>query len=101
MDSFHRGRMPALKEQLMDRTGSITAWVREVERGDEEAARRLWEVFFPRVIGVVRRHLDRATAGMEEDVALDALFSFFRGAQDRRFPGLRRDDLWALLVVIA
>src|SRR5262249_36398416 len=41
-------------------------------------------------------------AADEEDVALSALASFCRGAEQGRFPRLEdRDDLWALLVVIA
>ena len=37
----------------------------------------------------------------EEDVALSALDSFFRGISDRRFPELKdRDNLWSLLATM-
>ena len=82
---------------------SITRLVRELQGGDDAAARRLWEAYFPRLVALARGRLrgtPRAAAD-EEDVALSAFDSFCRGAAQDRFPQLHdRLDLWQLLVVL-
>jgi DNA-directed RNA polymerase specialized sigma24 family protein len=81
----------------------VTQWLRGLQRGDPEAAQKLWTRYFEQLVrlagsklpGHVRRAFD------EEDVALSALRSFLSGATQQRFPRLEdRGDLWALLVVI-
>jgi RNA polymerase sigma factor (sigma-70 family) len=87
----------------MPSAGSVTTWVEQLRAGDRVAAQRLWERYFPRLVGLARRKLRGLPrrAADEEDVALSALASFCRGAERGRFPRLEgRDDLWALLVVI-
>ena len=82
---------------------SITAWIAQLQQGDEEAARRLWDHFFHRLLEVANRRLKhaRATDYDEEDIALSALKSFCLGVRQGRFPHLHdRDDLWRLLFVI-
>ena len=83
--------------------GSVTRWIAGVRGGDPAAVERLWERFFPRLVGLARARL-RGTARLaadEEDVALSALDSFCRRAGEGRYPHLAdRDDLWRLLVVI-
>lgn len=82
---------------------SITAWVNQLRGGDEEAARRLWEAYFGRLVGMARQRLAqrRFLVGDEEDVALSAFTSFCRGLRGGEFAGLAdRDDLWKLLVTI-
>jgi RNA polymerase sigma factor (sigma-70 family) len=87
----------------MSSLGSVTTWVEQLRAGDRAAAQRLWERYFPRLVGLARqklRGLPRRAAD-EEDVALSAFDSFCRGAERGRFPRLEGgDDLWALLVVI-
>jgi DNA-directed RNA polymerase specialized sigma24 family protein len=83
--------------------GSVTRWLAQLRAGDQEAARPLWERYFQRLVGLARVKLRGAPrrAADEEDVALSALDSFFRGAEHGRFPRLDdRDDLWRLLMVI-
>jgi DNA-directed RNA polymerase specialized sigma24 family protein len=84
--------------------GSVTFWIHRLKAGDRAAVQRLWEGYFHRLVGQVRKRL-RATprgAADEEDVALSAFKSFCQRAEDGRFPQLLdRDDLWQLLVVIA
>ena len=79
---------------------SVSVWIEEVKKGDEEAAQKLWDAYFPDLIGVARRHLrslPRRVAD-EEDVALSALNCFFNAAEQDRFPDLAgRDSLWRLL----
>jgi DNA-directed RNA polymerase specialized sigma24 family protein len=85
-------------------TGSVTHWIRQLQAGDQAACQELWEVFFRRLVRLVRKRLQgtpRAAAD-EEDVALSALDSLFRRAREGRFPRLLdRHDLWQLLVLIA
>jgi DNA-directed RNA polymerase specialized sigma24 family protein len=86
--------------------GSITGWIGGMKAGDEEAARRVWERYFDRLVQLARDRLRAARrAGAdqdEEDVALSALNSVCLGAAGGRFPRLAdRNGLWVLLVVVA
>lgn len=82
---------------------SVTYWLRQVQAGDAAAAQALWERYFQRLVVLARKKLQGAARRVadEEDVALSALGSFFRGAEQGRFPRLNdRHDLWRLLIVI-
>jgi DNA-directed RNA polymerase specialized sigma24 family protein len=83
---------------------SITRWIGELKSADAGAAQQeLWNRYFNRLVGLARKLLRGAAQRVEdeEDVVLNALHSFFRGAQAGRFPDLRdRTDLWPLLVKI-
>jgi DNA-directed RNA polymerase specialized sigma24 family protein len=82
---------------------SVSQWVGRLQAGDAEAAQKLWERYFGRLVGLARKKLEglpRRSAD-EEDVALSAFDSFCRGAGNGRFPQLGdRDNLWRLLVTI-
>lgn len=84
----------------MDDKDSVTLWVERARAGNADAQRALWERFFPelvRLAGLRLRSVPRRVAD-EEDVVLSVFQSFFRAAQQNRFPDLRgRDDLWRLL----
>jgi DNA-directed RNA polymerase specialized sigma24 family protein len=88
----------------MSTTESVTQWIAQLKLGDPAAAQRLWELYFARLVRLVRAKLQgipRRTAD-EEDVALSAFDSFCRGAARGRFPLLSdQDNLWPLLVLIA
>jgi DNA-directed RNA polymerase specialized sigma24 family protein len=87
----------------MPAAGSVTDWVLRLRDADDDAAQKLWERYFRRLVGEARKRLRDSPrrAADEEDVALSALDSFCRGAQKGRFPQLRdRNDLWRLLVTI-
>jgi DNA-directed RNA polymerase specialized sigma24 family protein len=83
--------------------GSVTALLERLKSGDHEAARLLWQRYYPRLVGLARKKLQgrpRAIAD-EEDAALSAFDSFCRRAEQGQFPDLKdRDGLWALLVLI-
>lgn len=84
-------------------SASVTYWISQLKEGEQEAARQLWERYFERLVGLARKKLQQARRrhADEEDVALAALNSFFRAAQEGRFPQLRdRDSLWQLLAEI-
>lgn len=84
--------------------GSVSIWIEEVRNGDEAAAQKLWERYFGELVQFCRRKLagGRILVDDEEDVVLSAFDSFYRGAQQGKFPDLKdRTNLWKLLVVIA
>jgi RNA polymerase sigma factor (sigma-70 family) len=79
---------------------SISIWLAEVKRGDSEAARCLWERYFPLLVRLARKRLAGVPRRLEdeEDVALSALDSFCRAADRGRFPHVTdRESLWRLL----
>ena len=82
---------------------SVTRWISALKRGDQSAARGLWEAYFRRLVSLARVRLRDAPRRIadEEDVALNAFDSFCRGARAGRFPRLDdRHDLWQILVLI-
>src|SRR6266403_2686702 len=69
---------------------SVTRWIDRLKAGDPDAAQKLWERYFRRLVGLARKKLRAAPrrAADEEDVALSAFDSFCRGAGQDRFPQL-------------
>jgi DNA-directed RNA polymerase specialized sigma24 family protein len=87
----------------MASTGSVTTWVEQLRAGNRAAAQQLWERYFSRLVNLARTKLQglRSRAADEEDVALSAFDSFYRGVEQGRFPQLDdRNNLWELLLVI-
>src|SRR5438105_897393 len=87
----------------MSSAGSFTQLIELLRGGDPAAIQRLWEAYFPRLVGLARKKLKEVPrrAADEEDVALSAFDSFCDGAARGRFPQLAdRDDLWHVLVTI-
>ncbi|MFM7070657.1 MAG: ECF-type sigma factor [Planctomycetota bacterium] len=82
---------------------AVTQWLGGLGAGDPQAAEQLWRTYFERLVRVARRKLDPGGArhSDEEDAALSAMHSFYRGARDGRYARLAdRDELWRLLVTI-
>jgi DNA-directed RNA polymerase specialized sigma24 family protein len=83
--------------------GSVTHLIGRLKVGDRDAAQRLWEAYFGRLVGLARGRLRGTSRRVadEEDVALSAFDSFYRRAERGLFPRLEdRDDLWQLLFVL-
>jgi DNA-directed RNA polymerase specialized sigma24 family protein len=83
--------------------GSVSIMIQALKQGDRDAAQVLWNRYFQRLVGLAQTRLRGVKRPLadEEDVALSALDSFYRGAARGRFPQLAdRDELWQLLVVI-
>jgi DNA-directed RNA polymerase specialized sigma24 family protein len=83
--------------------GSVTHWIADLRDGDSRAERELWERYFRRLVGLARTKLGSlpTAAADEEDVAICAMNSLFRGFRDDRFPELQdRHNLWAVLAKI-
>jgi RNA polymerase sigma factor (sigma-70 family) len=82
---------------------SVSFWLRQLKARETDAAQKLWERYFERLVRLARAKLGdlpRRVAD-EEDVALSAFNSFYQAATAGRFPRLDdRDDLWRLLVTI-
>jgi len=88
----------------MSSLGPVTYWIAKLKAGDHDAAQRLWQVYFQRLVRLADKKLQSfpRRAADEEDVALSAFASFCRGAERGLFPQLSdRDNLWPLLIVIA
>jgi DNA-directed RNA polymerase specialized sigma24 family protein len=87
----------------MPSDGSVTRLIGMLKVGDRDAAQRLWEAYFGRLVVLARGRLKNVSRRVadEEDVALSAFESFYRRAEHGQFPKLRdRDDLWQLLFVL-
>ena len=96
-------RTPSARTMPMRPDASVTQWIDRLKAGDPDAAQKLWERYFRRLVGLARKKLRAAPrrAADEEDVALSAFDSFCRGAEQDRFPQLHdRLDLWQLLVLL-
>ncbi len=81
----------------------VTLWLGQLARGDETAARRIWEHYYERLVRLARKKLGnhKRRVADEEDVVLSAFNSFCQGAAAGRFPRLDdHHDLWKLLVTI-
>jgi len=94
--------LPTFLGTSMDDT-SVTRWIEQLKDGESEAAQRIWEAYFSRMVRLARRRLADAPrrAVDEEDIALSAFKSFCLGLEQGRFPRLAdRHDLWSLLVAI-
>lgn len=87
----------------MSQETSPTIWLKQLQNGNREAAARLWEIYYGKLVVLARRKLEGRTrlVADEEDVALSAFRSFYRGLENHRFPDINsRDDLWKILVTI-
>ena len=87
----------------MSTTPSVSCWIEQLKRGDEEATGRLWQRFYQRLVGLAVRKLGDCPRRVadEEDVVVVAFATFVRRAREGHFPSLRdRDDLWHLLAKI-
>ncbi|MGZ0172564.1 MAG: ECF-type sigma factor [Planctomycetales bacterium] len=83
--------------------GTVTRLIQSLKDGESQAAQRLWELYFRRMVGMAREKLQGMPKRMadEEDVAISAFHSFCQGAEGGRFTQLvDRENLWPLLVSI-
>jgi DNA-directed RNA polymerase specialized sigma24 family protein len=83
--------------------GSITRLIDGTRSGNDEAARRIWQRFSPRVASLARQKLPvwlrRIVDG--DDVANSAMCNVIMGLRAGRYTELRdRDELWALLALV-
>src|SRR3954467_6542423 len=97
-------RMPLFISRPPMKSGdSITPWLSLLRDGHPEAAQRIWDRYFRRLVGLARKKLRGRRLGVadEENGGISALDNFCRNARDGRFPQLSdRDSLWRVLVMI-
>jgi hypothetical protein len=90
---------------LMDATTSVTEWIGALRaHGDQAAARHLWNRYFDRLVRCLVQRTDQRCHQVadEEDFALSAMNTLFRGITEGRFPELcDRNGLWCLLLTLA
>jgi RNA polymerase sigma factor (sigma-70 family) len=87
----------------VDSDGSVTNLIRGMRSGDDDAARRIWDRYSPRLAALARERLPMWMRAAVDggDVANEAFCSVAIGLREGRFPDLRdREDLWALLACI-
>jgi DNA-directed RNA polymerase specialized sigma24 family protein len=82
---------------------SVTAWIQQLRDGERDAARKLWDHYFHRLLALARQRfhgMPRAAAD-EEDVVLSVLGRLFRDAEGGWLPVLEdRRNLWQLLAAM-
>lgn len=83
-------------------TENMTFWLPALQQGNEQAAERLWREYFLKTVRLAKRRMNglRLRAADEEDVALSAMNSFCRMAQNREEPIADSNELWKLLATI-
>ncbi len=82
---------------------SVDVYLRQLECGNADAARKLWERYYHRLVRLARKKLgDTSRRTMDEDDVVQSAFSnFCLRARAGSFPNLHdRDSLWALLAVM-
>ena len=82
---------------------SVTRWLHELKKGDDSAARRLWQFLHRRILSVAAQELPVGGSASydEEDVAQSAFHAFCRAIQQEKYPMIAgRDELWRLLAVV-
>jgi len=81
----------------------VTYWLRQLEVGDEDAARLLWQRYYRELVELARARLGTTPrrARDEEDVALSVLRCLYEGSARGQFAELvNRGELWQLLAAI-
>ena len=87
----------------MPSEGSITILIGGIRSGDDEAARRIWQHYSPRLAALARKKLPVWLRRIvdDDDLANSAMCSLIMGLREGRFQELRdREELWALLACI-
>jgi RNA polymerase sigma factor (sigma-70 family) len=87
----------------MSSEGSVSGWLGQLKDGDEEAAQKLWQRYFPVLVGLATKRLQNAPcrAADGEDVALEVFLTLWEGIKAGRFPQLNdRHELWRVLMVL-
>jgi RNA polymerase sigma factor (sigma-70 family) len=83
--------------------GSITQFFGQLRAGDAAAVRKLWDHFFPRLLGLARQTLAGLPqrAADADDAVQSAFASFWKRVERGELNApLDRDDLWNLLGLI-
>lgn len=84
-------------------SNSVSLWIVDLQKGDAEAVRQLWDRYFAQLVELARKRLrgSPCRASDEEDVVVSVFRSLCRGAAAGRFAGLKnRHELWWILLAM-
>jgi len=87
-----------------DQDPDVSLWMQQLSQGQADAAQRIWQYCYERVVRHADRKLGRSPRrdADEEDIAVSALQSLFAGVREGRFPDFsNRGDLWRILLTLA
>jgi DNA-directed RNA polymerase specialized sigma24 family protein len=80
---------------------SITLWFDQLKRGNQDAAKQLWDRLFERLVVYARKQmqgLNRRVAD-EEDIAIGVMSALCGAADRNELPSIHnREDLWRMLL---
>ncbi len=80
---------------------SITVWFAQLSEGNPDAAAKLWERFFDRLVGIARQQMTTTNRRIkdEEDIAAGVMAALCECARRGKLPTIQnRDDLWQQLL---
>lgn len=81
---------------------SVTGWFHALQNGNETAAEQLWDRYFERIIKLAEGRFAADASYDEEDLAISVFNSLVRLAGEKKYREIaNRDELWALLLIIA
>lgn len=88
--------------QMTTEPGSITQWLQRLHAGEADAAKEIWNRYYPRVVRLAALQLiksdDRSID--EEDVAQSTFRTVYLAVMNGKYPDIEdRRDLWRLLLV--
>ena len=68
----------------------VSHWIELIKDGDSIAAQQIWHHYFDRLVRSVRQNLRGQNRGVsdEEDIVVSVFESFYRAAENGRFPDL-------------
>jgi DNA-directed RNA polymerase specialized sigma24 family protein len=81
----------------------ITYWLQQLETGDQDASRRLWQRYYRELVDLARARLATTSRRVsdEEDVALSVMRCLYEGSARGRFTDVvNRQQLWRILATI-
>lgn len=81
----------------------VTRLLRQLEDGDQDAARLLWQRYYRELVELARARLGQTPRRVadEEDIALSVLHCLYEGAAKGQFAAVaNRRELWQLLATI-
>src|SRR4029453_15265176 len=85
---------------IMSVDDGVTRWLRQLEAGDQDAARLLWQRYYRELVELARARLGPSPrrVGAEGDVALSVFRCLGEGAAGGQFAAVvNRQELWQLL----
>ncbi|WP_339733355.1 ECF-type sigma factor [uncultured Gimesia sp.] len=82
---------------------SVTNWVKALKEGEADAAQKLWDRYFGKLVNQAEARIRNCPQGSleAEDIAVSVFESLWRGANEGRFDKIHnRDTLWWMLLAL-